>query len=159
MAGPNRGTFFIPQIGDEVLVSFNQGDVSEAYVIGSLWNGRDQPPTQIPTDAVSKRLIRTPVGHEVVFDDLGGSIEVKNGTGQQIRLERERIVVETLGGTARITLQATGSLTIEADLDLTIKGKRKVSIVGSQIEIKSDARTNINGGTTCDIQAALVKIN
>src|SRR5688500_8354972 len=38
MAGLARGTYFIPQMGDEVLVAFSQGDVREPFVIGSLWN-------------------------------------------------------------------------------------------------------------------------
>ena len=51
MAGMGRGSFFVPQIGDEVLVAFNHGDVREPYVIGTLWNTMDRPPALSPTDA------------------------------------------------------------------------------------------------------------
>ena len=44
MAGRNRGTWFIPDVGDEVLVAFERGDVKEAYVIGALWNAKSRPP-------------------------------------------------------------------------------------------------------------------
>ena len=43
MAGKNRGTYFIPEVGDEVLVAFEHGDINRPMVLGSLWN-RDDPP-------------------------------------------------------------------------------------------------------------------
>jgi uncharacterized protein involved in type VI secretion and phage assembly len=69
MAGPQRGMFFMPQVDDEVLLAFNQGDVRESYVIGSVWNGVDKPPASDTNDAVDKRIIRTPKGLEIFFDD------------------------------------------------------------------------------------------
>ena len=74
MAGPRRGIFFIPQVNDEVLLAFNQGDIREAYVIGAVWNGVDKPPMKDPNDAVTKRVIRTPKGLEILFDDSGPSL-------------------------------------------------------------------------------------
>src|SRR5687768_10526239 len=44
MAGNNRGSWFIPDPQDEVLVSFEAGDPRRPYVIGALWNGQDAPP-------------------------------------------------------------------------------------------------------------------
>lgn len=87
MAGPNRGTFFIPQPNDEVLVAFNHGDIREPFVIGSLWNGIDQPPAGDITDAIYKRLIHTPGGLDLEFDDKKMSVtitikqELKVGVG------------------------------------------------------------------------------
>src|SRR5688572_31509613 len=47
MAGPSRGSFFVPDVGDEVLVAFQAGDPRHPFVVGSLWNGRDAPPQQM----------------------------------------------------------------------------------------------------------------
>ena len=44
MAGNDRGTFFLPEVEDEVLVAFDRGDMNHPYVIGTLWNGVDTPP-------------------------------------------------------------------------------------------------------------------
>ena len=44
MAGNKRGSWFIPEVGDEVLVMFEAGDPRRPYVIGMLWNGKDNPP-------------------------------------------------------------------------------------------------------------------
>ena len=53
-AGTDRGSYFVPQAGDEVLVAFNHGDVREPYVLGSLWNTIDKPPADDPTDAAEQ---------------------------------------------------------------------------------------------------------
>ena len=74
MAGLGRGTYFVPQIGDEVLVAFNHGDVREPYVLGSCWNTIDRPPALAPTDPVTTRKIRTPLGHELSFDEALQSV-------------------------------------------------------------------------------------
>src|SRR5689334_20529628 len=44
MAGNNRGTWFVPDTDDEVLVAFEGGDPRRPYVVGALWNGSDAPP-------------------------------------------------------------------------------------------------------------------
>jgi uncharacterized protein involved in type VI secretion and phage assembly len=93
--GTRYGAYFIPQPGDEVLVAFNHGDVNEPYIIGSLWNGVDRPPTLVPTDAVNKRILRTPQGHEVEFDDLSQSIIITSSTKQKITIDPTKVELET----------------------------------------------------------------
>src|SRR4051794_11476852 len=45
MSGKERGVYFIPEVGDEVLVAFERGDLRFPYVVGCLWNGVDKSPT------------------------------------------------------------------------------------------------------------------
>ena len=47
MAGSNIGLYFLPEVGDEVLVAFEQGNLSKPVIVGSLWNGKRRPPTRI----------------------------------------------------------------------------------------------------------------
>ena len=58
MAGKNRGTWFIPDANDEVLVAFEAGDVRRPYVIGSLWNGTSLPPETMEANN-NKKLLRS----------------------------------------------------------------------------------------------------
>ena len=44
MAGNKRGSFFLPEVEDEVLVAFEHGDLRYPYILGALWNGKDKPP-------------------------------------------------------------------------------------------------------------------
>jgi uncharacterized protein involved in type VI secretion and phage assembly len=69
MAGKERGTFFLPEVGDEVLVAFERGDFRSPYVVGALWNGQEKPPAANPDGKNDVRLIRSRKGHELLFDD------------------------------------------------------------------------------------------
>ena len=48
-AGNGYGSFFVPEVGDEVLVAFVQGDMRYPIILGGLYNGEDKPPTRAPT--------------------------------------------------------------------------------------------------------------
>jgi uncharacterized protein involved in type VI secretion and phage assembly len=158
MAGLNRGTYFIPQVKDEVLVAFNHGDIREPYVIGSLWNGQDRPPAQLPNDAVTKRIIRTPLGHEIEFDDAKQSITITSTTKQKVTIDPKKIEMTTAGDTATVKLDTAGNASVQAKFSIELKAPA-IRIQGATVEVKSTASTSINGGPACNIQAALVKIN
>src|ERR671927_452964 len=65
MAGGDRGSFYMPEVGDEALVAFDQGDVNHPYIVGFLWNGAEKPPV---TDR-HRRIIRSVNGHEIEIYD------------------------------------------------------------------------------------------
>jgi uncharacterized protein involved in type VI secretion and phage assembly len=72
MAGGGRGAFLMPEVGDEVLVSFEHGDFDHPFIVGFLWNGVDQPPGQDHRD----RKLVSKNGHQIRFLDStpsGGS--------------------------------------------------------------------------------------
>ncbi len=75
MAGLLHGTYFIPNIGDEVLVAFEQGDVNVPYIIGSLWNAMAPPPLPSPLPQI--RMIRTLVGNQIVFTEAPPSVTIQ----------------------------------------------------------------------------------
>jgi len=98
MAGAQRGIFFMPEVGDEVLVAFDRGDVDHPYVIGFLWNGRDKP----PTTSVHERMLRSVNGHAIRFLDatpnggnLGG-IVIEDAHGNRITLSNGKITVKSV---------------------------------------------------------------
>jgi phage baseplate assembly protein V len=106
LAGNERGFHFLPEVGDEVLVAFDQGDVKTAFVLGYLWNGVDKPPQ---TDA-HKRTLKTVSGHLLEFDDTGGSEKVTlkfKGSDPSITLEQNKLSITFDSGTF-IELSASG---------------------------------------------------
>jgi uncharacterized protein involved in type VI secretion and phage assembly len=157
MGGMGRGSYFIPQIGDEVLVSFNHGDVREPYVLGTLWNSMDRPPTVSPTDAVTMRKIRTPLGHELSFDEAKQAVTLASNTMSTVTLDPQKAQIST--PTATITIGKLG--------DVTIKAATKLTLEAPVIEINADTLISANsrGGAAfgadglCIIKGAAVKIN
>ncbi len=125
MAGPDRGTWFIPDVDDEVLVAFEGGDPRRPYVVGALWNGQDAPPESMDGAGqnnkkviVSRQNIRitlddtqgqvavtieTPGGQVVTLNDTPASVELKDSSGNSIKME-----------SSGITINAAGNLTIQA---------------------------------------------
>jgi uncharacterized protein involved in type VI secretion and phage assembly len=157
-AGSNRGTYFIPQTGDEVLVAFNHGDVTEPYVIGSLWNGRDQAPRSGPLDPVAKRVIRTPAGHEIELDDTEQSITILSSSGQKVAIDPQQIVLSAGSGAAKLTLTTAGVVTIEGTT-ISIKATASTEVKGTDVTVNGNANATLKGGGMCTVQGGLVKIN
>ena len=81
MTGSGRGSWFMPEVEDEVLVAFDHGDIQHPYIVGFLWNGVDKPPNEEINTSV--RRLRTVSGHILEFDDREG---------------QEKILIETQGG-------------------------------------------------------------
>jgi uncharacterized protein involved in type VI secretion and phage assembly len=84
MGGASRGTWFVPDVGDEVLVVFEAGDPRRPYVVGGLWNGSDAPPETMDgggnnylKSIVSRRDVR------ITLDDTPGALKLTLKTPQQ----------------------------------------------------------------------------
>jgi uncharacterized protein involved in type VI secretion and phage assembly len=156
--GSEMGTYFIPQAGEEVLVAFQHGDVRDAYVLGSLWNAKDRPPSKGLNDPVNRRLIRTPAGHEIELHDQDRTVTVKTADGQTITLTPDKIEVATAQGTAQVVLETSGAVSVKATTTLKLEAA-SITLDAPTVEIKGSGTAKLGGGAMCEIQASLVKIN
>ena len=157
MAGAEKGVYFLPEVGDEVLVAFEGGNIHFPYIIGCLWNGVEKPP-EGNDGKNNRRLIRSRSGHEIVFDDDEGGNEklaIRSSSGHCITLDDagggECIRIEDKSGNA-ITLDA-------AQNAISIECAGQLSIKANIIEIDAKATMDINAGATLTLGGALVQIN
>jgi phage baseplate assembly protein gpV len=109
MAGKGRGALFMPEPNDEVLIAFGDSDFDYPYVVGFLWNGSQKSPETDPNN----RVIVTPGGHELRFEDkgnaaAGGRVILKSNGGHKITLDDApgagKISIEVAGGSIAIDL-------------------------------------------------------
>jgi uncharacterized protein involved in type VI secretion and phage assembly len=100
LAGQGRGAFFMPEEGDEVLVAFEHGDFAHPFIVGFLWNGVDTPPE---TDR-SNRVIITPGGHSLRFEDENGVVSLSSSSGLSVKLDDGAGSIELSGGGRRILM-------------------------------------------------------
>jgi uncharacterized protein involved in type VI secretion and phage assembly len=138
MGGKGRGTWFIPDVGDEVLVSFEAGDPRRPYVVGALWNGSDTPPEKMDgaganykksivsrrdiritlddTDGKETLTLRTPK-QSIVINDGGSSIEIKDAKGNTIKMDSSGVTV-TASAQVKVKAQSVevsaGQVTVNA---------------------------------------------
>jgi phage baseplate assembly protein V len=88
MAGSNRGTWFVPDVGNEVLVAFEGGDPRRPFVVGALWNASAPPPESMDGAGENpRRVIATRSGARIAIDDETQRIEVSDASGNSIVLE------------------------------------------------------------------------
>lgn len=156
MAGSERGTYFIPQVGDEVLIAFENGNVNDPYVIGSLWNGRDLPPTKDRYAPVNQRIIQTPKGHKITFDDAKKTIEIKHADGAKLKFESEK--VELVIGSTSITMNKDGDIAIKSKTKITLEAESIDISAKSNVDIKGRSKATLDGGSYCKIAGSQIFI-
>jgi uncharacterized protein involved in type VI secretion and phage assembly len=173
MAGNNRGTFFLPEVDDEVLVAFEHGNVEQPYVIGALWNGVDTPVRDNADGKNNLRVIRSRSGHEFIFSDEDGKeqVEIKTKAGHQFLLDdtsgSEKIAIKDKSGNNSIEIDtAQNSIAISAQTKITLKAQTveitadtSMNLKTAQLEIAADAAATFKSSATLTIQGSLVKIN
>lgn len=139
------GAYFLPDIGDEVLVTFLQGDVNTPIVIGALWNGL-APPPEMNDGINAKKVIKTRGGLQITFDDTPGleNLMIEDKAGNTILLD-SLVGFESLS----ITDKAGASITLSAQTgaeSVTIQDK-----IGSRIKMDS-----LTGDVTIEAKGNLV---
>ncbi len=141
MAGPDRGSFFLPEVNDEVLVAFEHGDIRFPYVLGALWNGVDTPPQDNADGENNLRLIKSRSGHIIRLDDTSG--------GEKIE------IIDSSGDNSIIISTADNTITISASADITIRASSgKLTLSGNGIEMTSQAGVKIQSSQNMDLQSS-----
>jgi type VI secretion system secreted protein VgrG len=83
-AGQNHGIQFPPLVGDEVIVSFLEGDPDRPLITGRVYNGTNLP--YLDPQKSIQNIMFTPYDHTLLFDDKRQAILLRTGKGQQLRL-------------------------------------------------------------------------
>jgi uncharacterized protein involved in type VI secretion and phage assembly len=150
-AGSNRGAFMIPDVGDEVLTAFINGDPRLPVVVGGLWNGAAAPSETLGGDRVDRWTIKGKNGTRIAI--------VEQSSGQ------EKITFDTPGGVSgeltdagggKIKLNAAGSTITLDSGGVKIETGSKVSVQASQVDVsagmvKVDAgMSTFSGVVKCD---------
>ncbi|WP_394849759.1 type VI secretion system tip protein VgrG [Pendulispora brunnea] len=128
-AGGDRGIWFAPRVGDEVVVNFFNGDIDRPFVAGAMYNGENGH-TYLPAQTVTKSTIRTrsiPGGkghNELTFEDSSG--------GEEIYLHAQRDLRETVLASHSETIGATQTSTVGAMQTITVGALRTKTVGGDE---------------------------
>ncbi len=151
-AGKDRGAAVLPEVGDEVLVAFTQGDLEHPYVLGGLYNGVDRPHGgwAANVDGTSGEVVRrgfaSRSGMVLEFLDRAGS---------------ESVVLSTNGGAQKVVLTQTASKGIEiiSEGPLTVQAKQAVDVstTSGNVSLKG-MNVSIEATSTLDLKGTSVKL-
>lgn len=183
IAGNNRGMFILPEVGDEVMVIFNEGDISEPFVIGGLWNSEEKPPEINEDGKNNLKKFKSRDSHEIsIYDkENEGYIELKTKNGNSIKIYDEKngkIQLKNKDASTEITLQGDSKsidiisnskvnikssnsiITVDGNQNIIdIKSDLKISLSSTNIEIKAKGNLNLNSDGMINIKGTMVKIN
>ncbi|MDQ3773297.1 MAG: phage baseplate assembly protein V [Pseudomonadota bacterium] len=153
MAGGGRGTWFLPEVGDEVLVACDAERVEHPYIVGCLWNGQDKPPQTNADGRNDLRMIRSRSGHEIVFDDgAQGRIDIHlKDDKRRVRLVQNGIEISDDSGNSIAITSTPGNIAIKSNVS--------ISIESTAIDIKAKASMTLQASGTLTIKGAVVMIN
>jgi uncharacterized protein involved in type VI secretion and phage assembly len=139
MAGGGRGSWFIPEKGDEVLVAFIAGDPRWPVVVGALWNGVDAPPeTMDGAGENNLRSITSRSGHKLTFDDTSGAEKVEIVTKGQHQLtldDQSREIVLRHSGGAEIKIDQSGTVSIRALNRVEVDAPAGMTVTAAQLSV------------------------
>jgi uncharacterized protein involved in type VI secretion and phage assembly len=155
-AGQDRGSYFRPEVDDEVLVSFRHGDVRYPYVVGFLWSQQATPPGKAtpPGPGVQPRRseLRSRSGHVLALDDTDGQerLTVQCHAGHKVVLDDDGIrllVGEEANAVSVVIDSASRKISITApqgSLDISAVGG-SIAIRAAEIAVRSTGPLHLDG--------------
>ena len=159
--GANRGIVFLPEVNDEVLLAFENGDMSSPFVLGVLYNGKDKPPKGIGelidsgTKKVNERVIVSRSGHKIILDDTQGKekITIQDKTGKnKIEIDSTKNEFKIISE-GKLDLQSKGDLTLTTDGKLTLKAKQDLAAsTDSGMSLKANKAIDVNATQSVSIK-------
>jgi len=164
MGGKERGFFFLPEIDDEVLVTFEHGDVNHPYIVGVLWHNTDKPPkgtkgSVLASDKkkVDQRVIRSRSGHLIILDDTEGEEQIiiqdkteKNSLVISSKENSLTIAIEgdiSITAKGKLTVNSTGDTTFESKAGITLKATNDIMLEGMNVKLKGKTGGAFEAGT------------
>jgi phage protein D/phage baseplate assembly protein gpV len=165
-AGKDRGLLVMPEVGDEVLAAFEQGDIRRAFVLGGLYNDKDTAqvgPGQLldgSTNAINNRLFTSRKGHHLLFVDADQDCGVVIATGDgkiQIRLDQAH---------QKVSLTSSGDLDIQVGGDATIAAKGTLALKANEVKVEAQLdlgatakQLNLEGSAVVQVKGQMIKLN
>lgn len=149
-ADDNQGLQIMPEVGSQVVVAFEAGNLRRPYIIGSCWNGRAAPPQQAQeannirtlktrsgseltfddTQGAAKITLKTANGHQLVMDDAGSTITLSHSSGHKVEFSASGAVEITANSTVELNASVFNVHTPVANFDGIINCSTMIASVG-----------------------------
>jgi Rhs element Vgr protein len=175
-ATKDSGAFFIPEVGDEVIIGFINEDPQQPIILGSVSSSKQTPPLTADKDNKIKALvtkskmklsfdeekkiitIETPGKNIIVMDDDQKSITLTDMNNNKVEMTKDGMTFTcakdfTVKSDGKIVLEAKQDVEVKATgsfkgkgMSVEMKGDTKFAAEGAQVEVKGSAQTTIKGG-------------
>ncbi len=147
-AGKDRGFQVLPEVGDEVLVAFEQGDTRQPYVLGGLYNGVDAPPSHTPPAVdsgigeISRRSMVSRLGHRIDLLDSSGKDD-----GILLNAGQDKVTLRLDAASTKITVHSDGEIVLDGSKGVTVNASSaKLDVKAGRMALKATDGIEIDGG-------------
>jgi Rhs element Vgr protein len=165
----DAGSFFIPEVGDEVAVGFFDNDPRYPVILGSLYNGKNKPPYTVESTNKIKAIVTkskmkiefdedkkiitlvTPGANTIIISDDGKSIELKDQNSNSVKLSSDGI---TLDSPKDINIKAKGNITLDAVGKVSVTAKQDTAIAGMNVTATAQVGFTAKGNATAEVSAS-----
>lgn len=177
-----KGAFFMPEVGDEIVLGFLNDDPRYPIILGSLYSSKTRPPYSADVDNSIKAIvtkndlklefndkdktltIETPARNRFILSDKDKSITTQDQNGNKIVMDHNGIHINSARD---IIFKATGKIEITGDKSITAKSSSNVSIEGLNVNLKAQVALSAEGSASAilkadgqtTVQGAIVMIN
>lgn len=168
-ASNSFGFFFVPEVGDEVVLGYFNDDPCHPVVIGSLYSSKLPPPSALEASNDTKTIVTrckhkitfdeknkiitltTPGNNQIVLDDTDKSILAKDQNGNSVKLSSSGIVLDS---PYDIQLTAKGGIKLDATTAISITSKADVGVKGLNVNCEAQVGLNAKGTATAELSAS-----
>jgi len=173
-ASNNSGAFFIPEIGDDVVLGYLGNDAGNPVILGSVYNRHHAAPyaaadvnntralvtrnqMKIEFNEEKKNIsISTPAGNTILLSEDGKLVEFKDQNGNSITLSNDGIILNSVKD---LKITASGAIDIIANTDLKIKGVNVIAEAAVAFAGKGNATAELSASGQTTVKGGMVMIN
>jgi Rhs element Vgr protein len=176
------GAFFIPEVGDEVILGFINDDPSNPVILGSLYSSKHKPPYDLSKENNRKAIVTreklrlifdedtkkitlvTPAKNTIVICDDTKSILIQDQTSNKIELTTSGISIDSpkdisITAKGKITIDAVGNVAVSSKANITEDALNITHTAKVGFTAKGNATAEVSAGATTTIKGAMVLIN
>lgn len=169
-ATQNAGTFFLPEIGDEVVIGFMENNPEYPVILGSLYSSQHTPKLKANDDNNylkafitksglqlhfddEKKIIQvlTPAGNSIKFDDDAKMVEITDQNSNSIKMSSSGIAITSKKD---ISINASGNIDISATGKVNVSAKSDVELAGTNINLNAKVGLSAKGNATAELSAS-----
>ena len=152
MSGKTWGGYFIPEIGEEVVIAFEDGNINNAYVIGSIFKNDSEILSQNYTEENFKKIFITKGKNQILIDDETDKqkVLVNTNSGQSIEINDEDKLISITDKQKKNLIEMK---TEDGVINIKSESKLTIDINGTKIEISGDTGKIIMKADSINIEA------
>jgi Rhs element Vgr protein len=156
-AGENRGSFFRPEIGDEVIVGFINGNPNEAIVLGMMNSSAKPAPLNASDDNHEKGFV-TRSEIKFIFNDEKKSVVLETPGGKKITVDDDSGIIQIEDENSnKITLDS-GGIILESPSDISIKATGDLTLEGTNVSVKANAQFKAEGSAGAEVSTSAIAV-